>query len=72
VEVPSGFHTPDAIPGNYVAEALAQLEIAVRADPGFIVFGVGADAGLSRVFDPALELRAAQAKANGAEIDLFN
>jgi hypothetical protein len=63
MEVSSGFDTPDTIPGHHVTQAFAQLKIAVRADPGFIVFRVGADAGLCCVFDTALELGAPQAKA---------
>lgn len=56
------------IPGNDVTEALSDLEVAVRANPGFTVICVGTDAGLSRVFNSALYFTAAKPKSNCTEI----
>jgi hypothetical protein len=46
------------IPGNNVADALADLKMAVRADPGLSIIRICTDAGLGCVFDAALDFAA--------------
>lgn len=54
----SSLDAANLIPGNNVAHAFADLQVAVRADPGFAVVGVCADAGLRCVVDASLGLAA--------------
>jgi hypothetical protein len=46
VKVAPGVYTANFIPGDNVADSLADLKMAVRADPGLAVIRVGANAGL--------------------------
>jgi hypothetical protein len=55
VKVTSGFDASNFIPGHKVAYAFGDLQVAVRAYPGFPVIRIGANAGLGRVFDPTLD-----------------
>lgn len=61
MEVATGLYTANFIPGNNVTYALADLEVAMWADPGFAVICVRADAGLGCVLDTALDLAASKA-----------
>jgi hypothetical protein len=45
----ASFNTTHCVPGNYVADSLGDLQMAVRADPSFIFIGICSNAGLSRV-----------------------
>jgi hypothetical protein len=60
VKVTPGFDAANFIPGNNVANALGDLQVAVRANPGFSVIGIGANTGLGCVFDPTLDFASAQ------------
>ena len=62
------FYSPDGIERYKVAQALRNLQIAMRADPSFGVFGIGTNAGLNRVFDTALELSAANTHSQGVQV----
>ena len=66
--MPTGFNTTNFIPGDYVAQALADLQVAVRANPSLSVVGVRADAGLGGVFNASLDFATTQPKSNGAEV----
>lgn len=57
----TGLHAADFIPGNNVTDALADLEVAIWADPGFAVICIRTDAGLGGVLDTALDLAASKA-----------
>lgn len=56
----AGFYAANLIPGNNVADSLADLQVAMRADPGFPIVGISTDAGLRGVFDSALNFAAAK------------
>lgn len=60
----ASFNTANLIPGHHVTYALADLEVAVWAHPGFAVIRVRANAGLGRVFNTALYLGASQTQPN--------
>jgi hypothetical protein len=64
--------TANRIPGHNVTQTLADLQVAVRANPGFSIIRICADARLSRVLDPALCLAATKAQSDGAEIQVFS
>ena len=68
----SSFDAPNFIPGNNVADALADLKMAVRADPSLAVIGVCTDAGLGCVFDTPFDVAATEPEANRAEIKILN
>ena len=57
----TGLYTADFIPGNNVTDALADLKVAMWADPGFAVICVRADAGLGDVLDAAFDLATSEA-----------
>ena len=54
-------YTADFIPGNNVTDALADLKVAMWADPGFTVICIRTDARLGGVLDTALYLAASKA-----------
>ncbi len=56
----AGFYAANLIPGDNVADSLADLQVAMRADPGFAIVGISTDAGLGGVLDPALDFAAAK------------
>ena len=56
----AGFYAANLIPRDNVADSLADLQVAMRADPGFAIVGISADAGLRGVFDSALDFTAAK------------
>lgn len=60
----SSLDSANFIPGNNVADSLADLKMAVRADPGLTVIRVCTDAGLGCVFDTAFDFAATQAKTH--------
>jgi hypothetical protein len=64
MKVTTGLDAANLIPGNNVANALADLQVAVRANPGFAIVCVGADAGLSYVVDSALCFAPSKPQAN--------
>ena len=68
----SSLDAANFIPGNNVADALADLKMAVRADPGLTVIGVCTDAGLGCVFDTPFDFAATEPEANRAEIKILN
>jgi hypothetical protein len=72
VKVSTGFYSPDGIERYKVAQTLRNLQIAMRADPSFGVFGIGTNAGLNRVFDTAFELSAANAHSQSVQIQVFD
>jgi hypothetical protein len=55
VKVPAGFYSTHRIPSHNVAKPLGNLQIAVWANPRFIIISIGTDAGLSCVFNPTLD-----------------
>jgi hypothetical protein len=61
VEVAAGIDTAHFIPGNNVANALGDLQVAVWADPGLAIIRIRTDAGLSCVLDAALDFASAKA-----------
>ena len=65
----TSFYATNLIPGNHVADALADLKVAVWADPGFTVICIRADAGLGGVFDASFDFRASQTQTNGGQVD---
>jgi hypothetical protein len=71
VKVPAGFNTTNRIPGNYVTQALRNVEVAIWADPGFIFFGICANAGLNCVFNAALEFDVAHSHSHQREVEFF-
>lgn len=60
MEVATGVDTAHFIPGNNVAYALSDLQVAMWADPGLAIIGIRTDAGLSCVLDAALDFASAQ------------
>jgi hypothetical protein len=52
----SGVNASNLIPGDNVADPLGDLKVAVWAHPGFSIFGICANARLSRVFDSPFDL----------------
>lgn len=64
----SGVYTAHFIPGHNVADALSDLKVAMWADPGFAVIGIRSDAGLSCVFDAALDFASTKAQSNRVQI----
>jgi hypothetical protein len=68
VEVAAGVDTAHFIPGNNVAYALSDLQVAMWADPGFAIIGVRPDAGLGCVLDAALDFASAKAESNRVQI----
>jgi hypothetical protein len=72
VKVAASINPANLIPGNNVTDALADLEMAVWADPGFPVIGICANAGLGGVLDSALDLTSTQTEANSTQIQIFN
>lgn len=69
--MPSGFYSSYRVPGNNVANALGYLEMAVRANPRFIVFSVSPDAGLGCVGNAAFDFFASDAHSNRRKVKLF-
>lgn len=72
MKVSARLDAANLIPGNKVAQAFANLQVAVWANPGLTIVGVCTDAGLGDVFNATLYLAAAQSEADGAEIYRFN
>ena len=68
MKVSTGLYATKFIPGNYVTKALADLQVAVRANPGFAVICIRADAGLGDVVNASFDFAATQPESNGAEI----
>jgi hypothetical protein len=64
MKVTTGLDAANIIPGNNVADALADLQVTVRANPGFAIVCVSADAGLSYVVDSAFCFAPSKTKAN--------
>ena len=60
----SSLDAANLIPGNNVADALGDLQVAVWADPGLAIVGVCSDAGLRCVVHASLSLAATQAKTH--------
>ena len=60
MEVSAGVYASHLIPGNYVAYALSDLQVAMWADPGLAVIGIRTDAGLGCVLDAALDFASAE------------
>ena len=56
----TGIYTANFIPGNNVAYALSDLQVAMWADPGLAVIGIRTDAGLGCVLDAALDFASAE------------
>ena len=54
----SSLDAANLIPGDNVANALADLQVAVWADPGLAIVGVCSDAGLGCVVHASLSLAA--------------
>lgn len=67
----TSFYATNLIPGNHVADALADLKVAVWADPGFTVVGIRTDAGLGGVFDAAFDFCASQTQTYGGQVNRF-
>ena len=65
----SRFHSPNLIPGDQVTYALANLQVAVRANPGFTVVSIRTNAGLSRVFHTALNFGASKTESNCGQVN---
>jgi hypothetical protein len=61
VEVAAGVDAAHLIPGNNVADALSDLQVAMWADPGLAVISIRTDAGLCCVLDAALDFASAKA-----------
>ena len=61
MEVATGVDTANFIPGNNVANALGDLQVAMWADPGLAIIGIRTDAGLGCVLDAALDFASAKA-----------
>ncbi len=61
MEVAAGVDTSHFIPGNNVAYALGDLQVAMWANPGLAVIGIRTDAGLGCVLDTALDFASAKA-----------
>lgn len=64
----SGIYPADLIPGNNVTDALADLQVAMRAHPSLAVICVRADAGLGRVLDTSFGLAPTKAKPNRTQV----
>jgi hypothetical protein len=54
--VPSSLDASNLIPGDNVADALADLQVAVWADPSLAIVSVCSDAGLGCVVHASLRL----------------
>ena len=67
----TSIYATNLVPGNQVADSLADLKVAVRADPGFPVIGVRSDAGLGGVFDTAFDFCPSQTQTNGGQINRY-
>jgi hypothetical protein len=64
VKVTSSLDAANLIPGDNVADSLADLQVAVWADPGLAIVSVCTDAGLRCVVHASFRLAATQAKTN--------
>lgn len=62
----ASLHTTNFIPGNYVTKSLADLQMAVRANPGLSVIGICADAGLGGVLDTSFDLASTKSEPDGS------
>lgn len=51
-----------------MTQALADLQVAVWANPGFAVVGVRANAGLGDVVNASFDFAATQPESDGVEI----
>ena len=65
----TGFDTANGVPSDGVRNALGDLQVAVRADPGLVIIGVSAGAGLNRVFDVPFEFRAHPTESNAIKVE---
>ena len=64
----ASIYAANLIPGDQVANAFADLQVAVRTNPGFAIVCVRTNAGLGDVFNAAFDLTATQPEAHNAEV----
>jgi hypothetical protein len=64
-------YSAHAIPGNYVAQALIDLKVAVRANPRLTVVGISANRGLGGVLDVSLYLGAPNSQSGNSQREVF-
>jgi hypothetical protein len=67
----SSLYAAYRIPGNHVTYPLGYLQVAVGANPGFRIVGIGANASLRGVLNPSLYFGASNAKPSSRKIKLF-
>ncbi len=60
----SSLNAPNFIPGDNVADALADLQVAVGADPGLSIISICTDAGLGRVLNTTFSFASTKAESN--------
>lgn len=67
--MPTSFNTANCVPRDRMRNALCDLQVAVRANPCFVVIGIGSRAGLHRVFDIAFDFRTHPTKTNSIQVE---
>jgi hypothetical protein len=69
MEVSSGFHSTNRIPGNSVILTFGNSQMAIGADPALVIFRAESRSCLHRVFDSALYFSSLDSDSNSLKIE---